>query len=141
MQGDSGAAENTTINSGGVQYDEGSATGTTINYGGQQFIETDDVADNTTINNGGLQVVEDEGLASGTTISGGQQLVDSYGSASNTFVTCDWITPNNSYYPGIQTINLDGSVNDTRVGFGGDVYVSSGGSSSDLSSRAVAYLN
>ncbi len=131
-------------------YNGAVATGVTVKFGGELYVEgaviegIDDsgdvvfgpltypsTSDDTTIYNGGFEDVSDGGVADGTTVSGGQQIVDNFGSASNTFVTCEWITPNNSYYPGIQTINLDGSVNDTRVGFGGDVYVSSGGSLSD----------
>lgn len=112
-----GAAAQTTLGNGAVQYLHGSASITTINAGSQQNVYADGTATGTTINAGGFQL--DWGAASGTIVNGGVQYV--YGSATGTSVQA-----------GTQHVQAGGTADDTTIGAGALAYVHAGGTIDDV---------
>jgi autotransporter passenger strand-loop-strand repeat protein len=139
-----GSANDTTVNSGGLQYVdgvvEGFANNTVVNSGGLQQVAAGGTANGATVNSGGTQQVLADGVASGTALDGGTQVVSSGGTAAITTINAG----------GVQQVQSGSFVTDTTVNSGGTltgdgdvagVTVTSGGLVSNLASASLGIVD
>jgi autotransporter passenger strand-loop-strand repeat protein len=121
--------------SGGIQYVDGSATGAIVSSRGTQAVEADAVAVGATVNNGGTQY--DYGTTSGTQISsGGVQFVVASVSPSS-----GGIASATAVNGGQQIIESGGSAIGTSVNFGGVELVLSGGVARSATANIGGYVS
>ncbi|MBQ9789700.1 MAG: AIDA repeat-containing protein, partial [Lentisphaeria bacterium] len=131
-----GTANSTTVNSGGMYVlSGGTANNTTMNTGGDLDVYSGGTANNTTVNSGGWMYVDDGGTALQIKENGGYVYVEE--GANVTFLEN---TFSNLVLNTFATVHSGTTAINTTVNSWGSMYVSSGGTASNITASSGAYL-
>ena len=125
------AANNTTLNAGGLYIYDGVANSTTVNAGGDIYIFAGGVTNNTAINSGGRTDIHSGGTANSTTVNaGGNMDISSGGAANSTTLNAGGLY-----------IYSAGTANDTTANSSGRMYIFSGGTANSTTVNSGGWMD